>query len=321
MHLDTRMTVFWIAHLVMLGLWVLLMLYLLSIWLKARVHGVYAKAPWWRKAITAIVYLVTVVFSRRFWPLLKSFLFDGLLQRRLFQKNKLRWITHMMVFGSFLVMGVVSTITGVVVEGLPLLGMDPEKVAQIPLIGQLFHADVWWVALVNELLGLVLLAGMLLVLYRRFIKKDPQLRTGPIDNTIILLLTLIAFSGVFTETFRLLADYTLNGAFAPAPGMLPAEKYPLALYGAFGPKWGFVGYGLAWLLGLLKLGEPVWNIVYNIVFWLHFVIVSALLYYLPFSRFAHVIAGPVVVAHNTMLDSEKARHRRQPGHAKEAGTA
>jgi len=322
MHLDTRLTVFWIAHLVMLGLWVLLMLYLLSIWLKARVPGVYAKAPWWRKAITAIVYLISVVFSRRLWPLLRSFLLDGLLQRRLLQKNKLRWITHMMVFGSFLVMGVVSTITGVVVEGLPLFGMDPEKVAQIPLIGQLFHADVWWVALVNELLGLVLLAGMLLVLYRRFIKKDPQLRTGPIDNAIILLLTLIAFSGVFTETFRLLADYTTAAKlFAPDPGMLPVEKYPLALYGAFGPKWGFVGYGLAWLLGLLKLGEPAWSVVYNIVFWLHFVIVSALLYYLPFSRFAHVIAGPVVVAHNTMLDSEKARHRRQAGHAKEPGTA
>ena len=103
--------------------------------------------------------------------------------------------------------------------------------------------------------------------------------------------------------------------------MLPVEKYPVALYGAFGPKWGFVGYGLAWLLGLLKLGQPVWSIVYNIVFWLHFVIVSALLYYLPFSRFAHVIAGPVVVAHNTMLDSEKARHRRQAGHAREPGTA
>jgi nitrate reductase gamma subunit len=322
MHLDTRLTVFWIAHLIMLGFWVLLMLYLLSIWLKARVPGVYAKAPWWRKAITAIAYLVTVVFSRRLWPLLKSFLLDGLLQRRLFQKNKLRWITHMMVFGSFLVMGVVSTITGVVVEGLPLFGMDPEKVAQIPLIGQLFHADVWWVALINELLGLVLLAGMLMVLYRRFVKKDPQLRTGPIDNTIILLLTLIAFSGVFTETFRLLADYTTVGKlFAPDPSMLPVEKYPLALYDAFGPKWGFVGYGLAWLLGLLKIGQPAWSIVYNIAFWLHFVIVSALLYYLPFSRFAHVIAGPVVVAHNTMLDSEKARHRRQPGHAKEAGTA
>lgn len=322
MHLDTRMTVFWIAHLIMLGLWVLLMLFFLSIWLKARVPRTWATAPWWRKLIFAVVYVVQVVFSRRLWPLLKAFIQDGLLQRRLLQKNKLRWITHIMVFGSFLAMGVLSTITGVVVEFLPLLGMDPEKVAQIPLIGQLFHADVWWVALVNELLGLVLLAGMLMVLYRRFVKKDPQLRTGPIDNTFILLLALIAFSGVFTETFRLLADYT-NAAkiLAPDPSMLPVEKYPKALYDVFGPQWGFLGYGLAWLLGLLKVGQPVWNIIYNIVFWLHFVIVSALLYYLPFSRFAHVIAGPVVVAHNTMLAEEKARHRPGAGHAKEAGAA
>jgi hypothetical protein len=310
MHLDTRMTIFWIAHLIMLGLWVLLMLYLLSIWLKSRIPGVPAKASRWRKLFSTIGYVLGIVFSRRLWPLLKAFILDGLLQRRLFQKNKLRWITHMMVFGSFLVMGVVSTITGVVVEGLPLVGMDPEKVARIPVIGQLFHADVWWVALVNELLGLVLLAGMLLVLYRRFIRKDPQLRTGPIDNTIILLLTLIALSGIFTEVFRLLADYTVSGAFAPDPHLLPVEKYPEALYRAFGPKWGFAGYGIAWLLGLLKLSQGVWSIIYNIIFWLHFVIVSALLYYLPFSRFAHVIAGPVVVAYDTMLDGEKARGHR-----------
>jgi hypothetical protein len=137
------------------------------------------------------------------------------------------------------------------------------------------------------------------------------LRTGPIDNTIILLLTLIAFSGVFTESFRLLADYTTAaGTFAPSYTMLPAEKFPEALQPVWGPQWGFLGYGIAWLLGLLKVSPGAWNVVYNVVFWLHFVIVSALLYYLPFSRFAHVIAGPVVVAYDTMLDAEKARQRR-----------
>ena len=69
-----------------------------------------------------------------------------------------------------------------------------------------FQAVVGWVSLVNGLLGLVLLAGMALVLYRRFIRKDPQLRTTPIDNTFVILLTLIALSGILLETLRLLAD-------------------------------------------------------------------------------------------------------------------
>jgi nitrate reductase gamma subunit len=48
----------------------------------------------------------------------------------------------------------------------------------------------------------------------------------------------------------------------------------------------------------------VWEVLHNIFFWLHFVVVTALLYYLPFSRFFHVIMSPVIVAYNTMLAQE-----------------
>jgi nitrate reductase gamma subunit len=195
------------------------------------------------------------------------------------------------------------------------LGMSSEKIGSIPFIGTFFHADVWWVALVNELLGLVLLAGMVLVLYRRFVKKDPQLRTNPVDNTIVFLLTFIALSGILTETTRYLVDYTTAaGLFAPSYSMLSPEKYPPALYSLWGPQWGFVGYGLAWLLGQIRASADVWLVFLNVLFWLHFLVVSALLYYLPFSRFAHVILGPVIVAYNTMRDETSAR-RHEGSHA------
>jgi heterodisulfide reductase subunit E len=311
MEKGLNMTIFWIVHLMMLGLFGLEMLFFLTVWLRSRVPGLPANASRWRKLVAAILYVLRIIFSRRIWILLRSLVVDGMLHRRLYQKNFRRWITHIMVFGSFLVMGVISTITGVVVEFLPLFGVSPEQIASIPFFGMLFHADVWWVALVNELLGLVLLVGMFLVLYRRYIQKDSQLRTNPIDNVIILLLTLIAFSGIFTETFRLLADYTTSaGVFAPSYTMLSPEKYPLALYPIWGPQWGFIGYALAWLLGLLKVGAGVWQVLLNVFFWLHFVIVTALLYYLPFSRFAHVILGPVIVAYNTMRDEESARQHK-----------
>ena len=57
---------------------------------------------------------------------------------------------------------------------------------------------------------------------------------------------------------------------------------------------------MASLLGALRLSPGVWEAVYNLFFWLHFVIVTALLFYLPFSRFFHVIMSPVIVAYNTM---------------------
>ena len=139
--------------------------------------------------------------------------------------------------------------------------MSPQQAASLPIIGGLYHPDVWWVALVNELLGVIVLGGMLLVIYRRYVQKDPQLRTLPADSMVILLLTLVAFSGFPTETFRLLADYaTATGAFAPNPAMLPPDKFPLALYDLWGPPWAFAGYLSALALGMLGVIPVVYVI-------------------------------------------------------------
>ncbi len=308
---DPRLTVFWIVHLIMLGLFGVEMVFILSVWLRARVPGLPTGASRWRKLGATIGFAFGLVFSRRLWVMLKALVVDGMVHRRLYQTNLRRWAVHISVFGSWLVLGVISTITGVVVEFLPLFGMSPEQAASIPLFGQLFHADVWWVALVNELLGLIVMAGMLLVVYRRYIAKDPQLRTIPADNITIFLLTVIAFSGFPAEVFRLLADYTTTaGVFAPAPTMISPEKLPPVLYDVWGPQWGFVGYVSAMVLGALRLSPGVWEVLHNVFFWLHFVIVTALLYYLPFSRFFHVIMSPVIVAYNTMNERERRAEKK-----------
>ena len=308
---DLRLTVFWIAHLILLGLFVVELVFILSVWLKARVPGLPADASRWRKlgAVTGLV--LSTIFSRRIWSLLKALVVDGMVHRRLYRANLRRWSIHIAVFGSWLVLGVLSTITGLVVEILPLLGMSPMQVASLPLIGHLYHADVWWVALLNELLGLTVLAGMFLVIYRRYIQKDPQLRTMPADNVVIALLTLIALSGFPAETFRLLADYTTPvGVFRPDPAMLSAVKFPAVLYDVWGPQWGFLGYLSAALLGTLRLSPSVWAVLHNVSFWLHFVIVTALLFLLPFSRFFHVIMSPVIVAYNTTMEKEARQRER-----------
>jgi hypothetical protein len=68
------------------------------------------------------------------------------------------------------------------------------------------------------------------------------------------------------------------------------------------------------VLGTLKLSPAVWEVLHNISFWLHFGIVTALLYYLPFSRFFHVIMSPVIVAYNTLVGQEAHNRHRQASH-------
>ena len=302
---DQRLTIFWAVHLTLLGLFGLELLFILSVWLKARVPGLPADAPRWRKLVAGVRYATNIAFSKRIWLLLKALVVDGMVHRRLYRTDLRRWTAHIMVFGSWLALGILSTITGVVVEILPLLGMSPAAIAGIPVFGNLFHADVWWVALLNDVLGLAVIAAMLLVIFRRVVQKDPQLRSNPADRLVIGLLTTIALSGFFAESFRLLADYTTAaGAFAPDPSMISPERLPPVLHPAWGPQWGFVGYLLALWLGALRLGHEAWLAVYNVVFWLHFVIVTALLFYLPFSRFFHTIMSPVIVAYNATLEGQ-----------------
>jgi len=302
---DQRLTIFWTVHLILLGLFSLELLFLLSAWLKASVPGLPADASRQRKLFAVLKLAAAIIFSRRLWALLKALAVDGMLHRRLYQVDRRRWAVHLTVLGSWLALGLLSIITGVVVEILPLFGMSPAEIAAVPLFGQLFHADVWWVALLNDLLGLMALGGMLLVIYRRYIQKDPQLRTMRADSIVIGLLTLIALSGFLTEALRLLADYTTaTGSFAPDPGMISTERLPAVLHGGWGPQWGFAGYLLAWLLGSLQLSPGVWLGVYSVVFWLHFFAVTVLLFYLPFSRFFHTILSPVVAAYNGMREGQ-----------------
>ncbi len=202
-----------------------------------------------------------------------------------------------------------------------LAGHEPLEAASLPIIGPLYHADVWWVALLNEVLGLVVLGGMILVIYRRYVQKDPQLRTIPADSIVITFLTLIAFSGFPAETFRLLADYTTPaGSLCSQPDpCCPRTNFRLFCTIVWGPQWGFAGYlsqpsvsehcGSAPRFGTCSTTSS---------FWLHFVIVTALLFLLPFSRFFHVIMSPVIVAYNTVAEQEahdeRLRHRRKMPH-------
>jgi nitrate reductase gamma subunit len=297
---DPRLTAFWVIHLILLGLFGAELVFVLAVWFKARVPGLPPDASRWRKLGATLGFGARLVFSRRFWPLLKALVIDGMVHRRLYRTSQRRWTVHIAVFGSWLALGVLSTVTGVVVEILPLLGMSPAQAASLPLIGHLFHADVWWVALLNEIMGLVVLAGMILIIYRRYVQKDAQLRTMPADTIVIGLLALIAFSGFPTETFRLLADYTTAaGGFNPDPAMISPEKLPPVLHDVWGPQWGFAGYLSALALGTLKLKPAVWEVLHSVFFWAHFVIVAALLFLLPFSRFFHVVMSPVVVAYNS----------------------
>jgi len=269
-----RLTLFWMLHLVFLGAFILESLVVLSIWLRGRVPGLPPDASALRKLWRIVRISLSVILSRRLPNLIGALFADGMAHRKLFTESRSRWLAHLFIFGSFFILGIISIVTGVMEEILHhLLHVDH------PLVLAFTDRDNPVLAFLNEFLGTIFLLGLLYVVYRRFIRRDPQLRTIGSDRTMLILLLLIAITGFLVESFRLL------------------HTRPYASTAAF----GFLGLGLARLL------EPLdwpWEELHYACFFVHFLVTSALLFYLPFSKFLHILVSPIVVMINAASGEE-----------------
>lgn len=273
-----RLHLFWIIHLTLLALFGMEMILIMSIWLRGSVPGLPPTASTWQKLVASLRYLLRLIISRHLWQMIKILIADGIIHRRILKVSRGRWFAHIAVFGSFLLLGLLSTVTGVAVEIFPNLFPPDHFFNTNPVSAMLRTVDHPLMALFNDFFGLIILLGLILIIFRRYVRKSSQLRTIPADGIIIGLLTGIVVTGFFLEAFRLLA----HQPFEPTAG------------------WGFIGYPLARLLQPLDLK---WDFWYNAGFWLHFVITNMLLFYAPFSRFAHVIMSPIIVTLNVLEEA------------------
>lgn len=275
-HHDFRLTLFWIIHLITLSLFGLEMLYILSIWLRGQVPGLAPDASRLRKLGAVIRIVLGVVFSRYLFIALKALIKDGILHLPLLEQSKPRWLAHITAFASFLVLSIISVITGLAIEILyPIFHIEH------PIVLMLINFDHPLMAFTNEFLNLVLLAGLIAIFYRRFVLKDAQLRTIVADKVVLGILFTIILTGYPLEAFRLLADEITKGPLQAA-----------AVY-------GFIGYPLS---RLIKPLDWPWETLHFWTFFLHFGIVTFLMFYMPFSKFFHTLMSPLVVIINRVAE-------------------
>ncbi len=279
-----RLTIFWLIHLVFLGLFALEMLFLAWVWLGARTPGLPRDAARALKLRVLAGRVIRGVLSRRLGAFLKALVLDGLLHRRLFHTDKQRWLVHSAVFWGFLALGLLSIVTGAAVEFLnpdPAHSRSPVVFpVHHPIVAMLVDKDHPLNAALNEGLGLLVLVGLALTAWRRYIRRDAQLRTRGPDTAILVLLVVITGGGYVVESLRFLAEGTPAGQAMFAP----------------------LGYGLAQLLGLLPVSREAWAGAHFWAFFAHFATVSLLLFAMPFTKFFHAIIGPLVVALNAVVE-------------------
>jgi len=269
-----RLTVFWIAMAISLILFILGLSVKVSFWSQGQVRDAHGRRVLHRKAWVVFKNAIGVVFSRRFFRALKAFITDGMLHRTLLWEDRYRWGSHLLMFGGFLIMFALSIITGFFEEILHhMLGVDTA------LVRFFTNKDTPFIALANEILGPVILAGLILAAVRRFILRPEQLRTTMFDTNTMILLAFILLTGYPIEAFRLLMENT------------PPEV-----------AWNsFIGYPLALLLRPLAWHWEMWHYW---TFMAHIAACFALLIMMPFSKFFHVLISPIIATVNRLDDLE-----------------
>jgi len=133
---------------------------------------------------TALKGLAATLFGPKLSKLAKTFLTDVILQLQILREDFLRWLMHMLIFHGFMFLFVTHALDKIIVTSI---------------------FDKYYLTLNPFLLvsGAMVLAGIAISLYRRFIIKVPRLKTDSNDYYALIILAVIIISGMAMELTKL----------------------------------------------------------------------------------------------------------------------
>jgi nitrate reductase gamma subunit len=249
------------------GIFGLGMVAVASIWLQGSVRGrqdLSIPGRIWR----IFVGFLDLITTPRLFILVWSFIVDGILHTKLFRKDKIHWLTHASMFwgmGARMALGVFTWLITLAAPTAPLTEILVNKSSPA-------------IALIYDGLGALVILGAVVAIVRRYVIKDEQLITSGQDTVAIALIGAIFLMGFVVEAARILVTDV---------------RPELAAF-------SFIGYAVSRALSLIPVA---WSVVYGWLWYIHAGLVAALIAYLPFSKFIHVLIGPFVAALNSALEA------------------
>lgn len=203
--------------------------------------GVGIHANVWRKGI------------RRSWRAFSPsgfgrLLLDGFLGRRIWKGDLAAGAMHLLILWGFLGLFI----------GTVLISADYWV---FPFLKGGFYL---WYSLLLDILGLMLAAGIVWALIRRYLQQVPRLERRGQDLAVLLWLLAVVITGYVVEGSRLVAQNDPWGSWSPAGN---------------------------WLTPLFRDPETALE-VYVGFWWFHAVISLGLIAYIPYSKLFHALAAP-----------------------------
>jgi nitrate reductase gamma subunit len=234
-------------------------------------------------AIAVIIFLGGIVGLVHIWMLgkrksphktdslkwIKSFLKTVFFQHQILEYGFTAWLAHLLIFYGFITLFMLTSMEAIVAW---LIAPHSEPVMSYFKNGN--GALIW--AFWGDVSGLVILAGILMALVRRYIFPPKTFKTIIDDTVAIWFLFVVVITGWFCEMVRVAARPDAHDA-----------AYSFAVY---------------WMIPFLNsynLSETflTW------CFWIHVIAGLVFVAYIPFSKFKHVVASPLVYSLVTAEDS------------------
>jgi len=267
--------------------------------------------------------ILEVIFSPKILILVKVFILDVVLQRRILKEDFLRWLMHMLIFTGFMMLLLMHALDSFITASL----------------FKEYYSTVNPFLFLRDFFGIMVLAGLMIAVYRRFILKVPRLKSNSMDLYAIIILAVIMISGVllkgakitsYTEFQNMVENYSglddegeilaLEKLWVKDFGLVsPNVKEPIdpAIISLSkelhnmncaechsSPKWAFTGYPVSRMLSPVALSLDRSGV--TILLWyIHFLACFIGLAYLPFSKMFHFIASPVSLLANAVMDKDK----------------
>jgi heterodisulfide reductase subunit C/nitrate reductase gamma subunit len=306
-----------------LSIFVLGLLWKISTWFRYCVGPGAREIKTSKRLFAAVKGNILTILSPKILTLLKVFVLDVLFQRRIFVESRLRWAMHMCIYGGFMLLLLMHAL-----ESIISLTLFPDYASTLnPFL------------FLRTLFGLIVMVGLGISFYRRHILKIPRLISNAMDHYMVIILAIIMISGFLLEgtkivsytryqemvedwsdvddeeSFKALESYwvekfgvvspDLKGPFDAETLALGKELHEMNCEACHSrPQWAFISYGVAKIVSPLAVSLDKADVP-TILWSLHFLACFVGLAYLPFSRMFHIIAGPLSLLANAVMDRER----------------
>jgi len=316
--------VYYISLYISLAIFIIGLIYKISAWFFFKTSIDSKNIPTSKRVSSAIKGIILTIFSVKILTLIKVFCLDIVLQRKVLQDDFFRWLVHILISGAFTLLLLMHALDKFITSTI--------FADYAPTINPFMF--------LRDLFGVLVVVGLCMAVYRRFIIKAPRPKTNPMDFYAIIILAVIMFSGILLEGTKIgsysiykqmVADYAgieeeeedfkaltafwvkefgtvahdLKGPFDTELIEEGKEIHEMSCAECHSrPQWAFAGYATAATLKGAALALDRAGI--HTFFWyIHFLACFIGLAYLPFSKFFHILTSPLSLLANSVMDKRE----------------